>query len=62
MDAGCDIYRDFLNFLNYTLSVFLKQNWSFVSYSRRGQSIKIGTDLLIDQSIKIGKFNLIFLN
>ena len=46
------------------MNVYLMKQFNKISkdnhmYTRRSQSIKIGTDLSIDKSIKISKFDLI---
>ena len=53
------LIRICLDFFSLRGSVNLKSSILCCFYSRSSQSIKIGTDLSIDESIKIGKSDLI---
>ena len=44
-----------MTLLNRSLFCFVLYFWTFAQYSRSSQSIKIGIDLSIDKSMKIGK-------
>ena len=58
-NCKCFLLRICLDFFSLRGSVNFKSSILCCFYSRSSQSIKIGTDLSIDKSVKIGKSDLI---